>query len=195
LKTLGAVSEPVGIMIYPNDFDSKELIKEHLDEWNDGLETEEQIIYSDMAETITDMMGTMLNLIQTVLVAFAAISLVVSAIMIGIITYVSVLERTKEIGILRSLGARKRDIKRVFNAETIIVGFVAGALGIGLTYLMSFPINSILSGMLDIDNIVQMDIVQSIGLIVLSVGLTVLSGLIPASIASKKDPVDALRTE
>ncbi len=195
LKSLGALSEPVGIMIYPNDFDSKELIKEHLDEWNEGLDLEDQVVYSDMAETITDMMGTMLNLVQTVLVAFAAISLVVSAIMIGIITYVSVLERTKEIGILRSLGARKRDIKRVFNAETIIVGFVAGSLGIALTYALSFPINGILSKMLDINNIVQMDIVQSLGLVALSIGLTLLSGLIPASIASKKDPVNALRTE
>lgn len=195
LKGIGAVSEPVGIMIYPKDFDSKEEIKLYLDEWNEGLDQDEQIIYEDLAEIITDLMGDMIGLIQTVLVAFAAISLVVSAIMIGIITYVSVLERTKEIGILRSLGARKKDIKRVFNAETVIVGFVAGSLGILITFLLSFPINNILSGMLDIDNIVQMDITESLMLVGLSVGLTLLSGLIPASIASRKNPVDALRTE
>jgi len=195
LKLIGAASEPVGILIYPNDFDSKEEIKVYLDEWNENLEPDEQVIYQDLAEVITDLMGSMISMIQTVLVAFAAISLVVSAIMIGIITYVSVLERTKEIGILRSLGARKKDIKRVFNAETVIVGFVAGTLGIAITYLMSFPINNILSGILDIDNIVQMDITESLGLVALSVGLTLMSGLIPASIASRKNPVDALRTE
>lgn len=195
LKGIGAVSEPVGIMIYPKDFDSKEEIKTYLDGWNTDLEQDEQIVYQDLAEMITDMMGSMINMIQTVLVAFAAISLVVSAIMIGIITYVSVLERTKEIGILRSLGARKKDIKRVFNAETVIVGFVAGTLGILITYLLSFPVNNILSNMLEIDNIVQMDMMESLGLVALSVGLTLLSGLIPASIASRKNPVDALRTE
>ena len=195
LKRIGAIDTPVGVTIYPSDFEAKTKIKEYLDEWNEDLSEDDKVIYTDFAESVTSMMDSMLSMIKTVLVAFAGISLVVSTIMIGIITYVSVLERTKEIGILRSLGARKKDISRVFNAETFIVGLIAGSLGILLTYLLSGPINKILSKSMEIEQIVRMDVNQSIILIVISVVLTSISGLIPARIAAKKDPVKALRSE
>ncbi|MBF8982565.1 ATP-binding cassette domain-containing protein [Lutibacter sp. B2] len=195
LKQIGAIDTPVGVTIYPSDFESKTKIKEYLDAWNEDLSEGDKVLYTDFAESVTSMMDSMLSMIKTVLVAFAGISLVVSTIMIGIITYVSVLERTKEIGILRSLGARKKDISRVFNAETFIVGLMAGSLGILLTYLLSGPINKILSKSMDIEEIVRMDVNQSVILIVISVVLTSISGLIPARIAAKKDPVKALRSE
>ncbi|ERJ11037.1 ABC transporter ATP-binding protein/permease [Haloplasma contractile] len=195
LKTIGANTTPAGIAIYAEDFDSKTEIKDYLELWNADLSEDQQIVYTDYAEDISSVMTTMISLIQSVLVAFAAISLVVSSIMIGIITYVSVLERTKEIGVLRSLGARKKDISRVFNAETIIVGFFAGTLGIGLTYLLTFPVNIILGRMMEFDNIARMSMSESILLIGVSVLLTLISGLIPSGIASRKNPVEALRTE
>lgn len=195
LKIIGAIDTPVGVTIYPTDFESKTQIKEYLDSWNDSLDEDDKVLYTDLAESITSMMDSMVSMIQTVLVAFAGISLVVSTIMIGIITYVSVLERTKEIGVLRSLGARKKDISRVFNAETFIVGLISGSLGIFLTYLLSNPVNKVLSKSMQIDQIVVMDVNQSLILIVISVALTLVSGLIPARIAAKKDPVKALRTE
>lgn len=195
LKFIGAIDTPVGVTIYPTDFESKTQIKEYLDSWNDSLDEDHQILYTDLAENITSMMDSMVSMIQTVLVAFAGISLVVSTIMIGIITYVSVLERTKEIGVLRSLGARKKDISRVFNAETFIVGLISGSLGIFLTYVLSDPVNKVLSKSMQIDQIVVIDVNQSIMLIAISVALTLVSGLIPAKIAAKKDPVKALRTE
>lgn len=195
LKRLGAITVPVSISIFPTDFDSKESIKQYLDEYNVDLIEDEIIIYTDLAESITTMMSSLIGTIQTVLVAFAGISLFVSSIMIGIITYVSVLERTKEIGVLRSLGARKKDIKRVFNAETIIVGLTAGIIGVLLTSILVFPINSIMSRIVDVDEIAQMDTLQALSLIIISVILTLISGLIPSSIAAKKDPVEALRTE
>lgn len=195
LKTLGGLASPVGINIYPEDYEAKGLIKDYLDIWNEDLETDIQIIYTDLSEQITSTMTTMIDMIEIVLVAFAAISLIVSSIMIGIITYVSVLERTKEIGVLRSLGASKKDIKRVFNAETIIVGFTAGLLGVTLTYLISFPVNTLLFNLMDVEKVVQMDAIQSISLIGISIVLTMVSGLIPSSIAAKKNPVEALRSE
>lgn len=193
LKSLGGLTAPISINIYSKNYDSKEEIKNYLDNWNESAENE--IVYSDLSEEIASSMTSFIDMIQTVLVVFASISLVVSSIMIGIITYVSVLERTKEIGILRSLGASKRDIKNVFNAETIIVGLVAGTLGIGLSLLLSFPINMILENIIGFNNIMQVELIESLGLIGISVLLTLVAGLIPSSMAAKKDPVEALRME
>ena len=138
---------------------------------------------------------SIVNMISYVLIAFVSISLIVSSIMIGIITYISVLERTKEIGILRSIGASKKDISRVFNAETLIIGFIAGALGIICTYLITIPANAILKEVTNISNLVKVPLTPALILVVVSMILTVISGLIPAKMASKKDPVIALRTE
>lgn len=193
--SLGAVTTPTGINIYPKDFASKDSIKEYLDAYNTDKETEDQIIYTDLAETITSMIGTLINTITYVLIGFAAVSLLVSTIMIGIITYVSVIERTKEIGILRSVGARKKDVSRVFNAETLIVGFVAGTLGVGLSYALMVPINAIIAKLADINGIANLSVVSAIILILGSMGLTFIAGLIPSRMAANKDPVVALRTE
>ena len=136
-----------------------------------------------------------MDAITLVLVAFAAVSLVVSLIMIGIITYISVLERTREIGVLRALGARKKDITRVFNAETFIIGACSGLMGIGIAYLLTFPVNHILKNLTDLSNVAQLNPVHAILLVVVSVALTMLGGMIPARLAAKKDPVEALRSE
>ena len=196
MQTLGADSSPSNISIYPKDFDSKEKIKNYLEEYNNGKSDEDKIVVTDIAKTITGMFDTMLTVISVALISFAAISLVVSSIMIGIITYVSVLERTKEIGILRSIGARKKDIGRVFNAETIIIGAISGGLGVGITYLLTFPINSIVSIFApELGTIAVFSPVSAAALIVLSMGLTLIAGLVPSHIASNKNPVTALRTE
>ena len=195
LIQLGADTKPTGISIYPVDYASKDQIKDYLDAYNENHDADDQLIYTDLAETITSMTGTLLNTITYVLVGFAAISLVVSTIMISIITYVSVIERTKEIGILRSVGARKKDISRVFNAETLIIGFTAGVFGVGLSYLLSVPINSVIEKLVDIQNIASLDPTHAVILILGSMVLTLIAGLIPAKMASNKDPVVALRTE
>ena len=195
LISLGAITAPTGINIYPKDFASKDSIKTYLDSFNTGKTETDQVVYSDLAETITSMIGTLINTITYVLIGFAAISLLVSTIMIGIITYVSVIERTKEIGILRSVGARKKDISRVFNAETLIVGFTAGMLGVGISYSLTLPINSIIAKLVDINNIANLTAVYVIILVVGSMALTFIAGLIPSRMAAKKDPVVALRTE
>lgn len=195
LIQLGADTTPTGISIYPVDYASKDQIKDYLDAYNKNHDADDQLIYTDLAETITSMTGTLLNTITYVLVGFAAISLVVSTIMISIITYVSVIERTKEIGILRSVGARKKDISRVFNAETLIIGFTAGVFGVGLSYLLSVPINSVIEKLVDIQNIASLDPTHAVILILGSMVLTLIAGLIPAKMASNKDPVVALRTE
>ncbi|MFH0992991.1 MAG: ABC transporter permease, partial [bacterium] len=196
LQVLGADATPVSIQIYPVDFDAKTAVKTYLDAYNDGLAEADQIIYTDLAETITDTVGTFVDTITYVLVAFSAISLVVSSIMIGIITYISVLERTKEIGILRALGARKKDISRVFNAETFLIGLTAGAMGVGFAWILTFPINAILGRLLaEMSNIANFAGTAMIALILVSIILTLTSGLIPSRIAAKKDPVEALRTE
>jgi putative ABC transport system permease protein len=148
-----------------------------------------------MAETLSDTIGTLIDTISLVLIAFAAISLVVSTIMIGIITYVSVIERTKEIGILRSVGARKKDISRVFNAEALIIGFTAGAIGVALTYILSVPINIIVSNLAGISGIAALNPMYIILLIGGSMLLTLVAGFIPSRMAANKDPVIALRTE
>lgn len=195
LQALGADTTPTGINIYPKDYASKDQIKDYLDKYNEGREDAEQIIFTDLAEMITSITGTLLDTVTYVLVGFAAISLVVSTIMIAIITYVSVIERTKEIGILRSVGARKKDISRVFNAETLIIGFTAGVFGVGISYALTFPINFIISRLVEIIEIAWLRSVHAILLVVGSMALTLIAGFIPSRIAAKKDPVVALRTE
>lgn len=183
---LGAKSTPTGIEIYPKDFNSKDDIKEYLDSYNSNKDDIDQVIYTDMAEAITEITGTLLNTVTLVLVGFAAISLIVSTIMISIITYVSVIERTREIGILRSVGARKRDISRVFNAETLIIGFSSGILGVGISYFLTILINNILYNLTDIANVATLTLVHSIFLIIGSMGLTLIAGFILAKSAAKK---------
>ena len=192
---LGAKDIPYIINIYPKDFDSKEHIIEYLNDYNKNLDSKDKIIYMDMAETVSKLSGDIMDAITIVLVAFSAISLVVSSIMIGIITYISVLERTKEIGILRSLGARKKDVSRVFNAETFIVGLASGFIGIIIARLLIFPINMILEDLTELKDVAQMNPLHILILIVVSIILTLIGGAIPAIVASKKNPVEALRTE
>lgn len=195
LMSIGADTTPTGIDIYPKDYESKDKIKEYLDKYNDEKATDDQLIYSDLAETITSMTRTLLDTVTYVLIGFAAISLIVSTIMIAIITYVSVIERTKEIGILRSVGARKKDISRVFNAETLIIGFTAGAMGVGISYLLTIPINLIISALADISGIADLLPVHGFALIIGSMLLTLIAGFIPSRMAAGKDPVAALRSE
>lgn len=201
LISLGIAFEddPMVISVYPIDFESKELIMDIIDEYNqsvmDAGEEEKEITYTDMVGTMMSSISSIINSISYVLMAFVAISLVVSSIMIGIITYISVLERTKEIGILRSIGASKKDISRVFNAETIIVGFVAGLLGIIVTILLNIPVNKIIEHFSDLKNVAKLPVAGAIILIVISVVLTMIAGLLPSRVASKKDPVEALRSE
>lgn len=196
LRTLGVDSTPSSIAIYPVSFEAKEAIRNHLDAYNEDRSESERIIYTDLAAIVTELTSDVINGISYVLIAFSSISLIVSSIMIGIITYVSVLERTKEIGILRSLGARKRDIARVFNAETTIIGFVSGALGVLIAFLLTFPINAIIGNLVDqLDRLAVMPIQAVFALIAISIVLTLIAGLIPSSIASRKDPVAALRVD
>lgn len=195
LGYLGADTLPVAIYIYPNDFDTKDYVTDYLDDYNEGKKEKDTIQYTDTAKMISSLTGGIMDAITIVLIAFSSISLVVSSIMIGIITYISVLERTKEIGVLRALGARKKDIKRVFNAETFIIGIFSGLLGIGIAYLLTFPTNIIIENLSSLANVAKLNPVHAIILIIISMTLTIIGGAIPATIASKKDPVDALRTE
>ena len=195
LGYLGAESVPVAVYIYPNSFKSKDSITTYLDKYNDGKEEKDEIRYVDMASMISALSGNIMDAITIVLIAFSSISLVVSSIMIGIITYISVLERTKEIGILRALGARKKDIKRVFNAETFIIGIFSGILGIAIARILIIPTNIIIENASQLSNVAKLNPIHAIILITVSVTLTILGGLIPASMASKKNPVEALRTE
>lgn len=195
LGYLGAESVPVAVYIYPNSFKSKDSITTYLDKYNEGKEEPDEIRYVDMASMISALSGNIMDAITIVLIAFSSISLVVSSIMIGIITYISVLERTKEIGILRALGARKKDIKRVFNAETFIIGIFSGILGIAIARILIIPTNIIIENASQLSNVAKLNPIHAIILITVSVTLTILGGLIPASMASKKNPVEALRTE
>lgn len=195
LSYLGGNSAPVMITIYPKDFETKEQILEYLDAYNEGRESEDKIVYTDLASTITAMTGSIMDGITLVLIAFAAVSLVVSLIMICIITYTSVLERTKEIGILKALGARKKDITRVFDAETFILGVFSGVLGVIIAWACTFPINDIILEQAGLENVAQLNVVHAILLVIVSTILTVLGGHIPARMASKKDAVEALRSE
>lgn len=195
LASLGASSIPTSISLYPVDYDAKSKITDYLDQWNVGLDEKDSIEYTDMAAIVANLSESIMDAITLVLIAFAAISLVVSLIMIGIITWISVLERTKEIGILRALGARKKDISRVFNAETFIVGVCSGVLGISIAYLLTFPINHVLYSMTELTNVAQLNPIHALALIIISLLLTMLGGMIPARMASKKDPIEALRSE
>ncbi len=195
LSYLGADTYPMMINIYPKDFDTKEKIIKYLDEYNDKQDDENKVVYTDLASTISSLSSDIMSAITIVLIAFSAISLVVSSIMIGIITYISVLERTKEIGILRALGARRKDITRVFNAETFIIGLCSGIIGIIITYILLIPTNIILENITDLANIARLNPIHALILIIISLILTLIGGFIPATMASRKDPVIALRTE
>ena len=189
------LDDPYRINIYPKDFESKEKITEKIEAYNNGSAEADKITYTDYIGLLMSSVSTIINAISYILIAFVSISLVVSSIMIGIITYISVLERTKEIGILRSIGASKRDISRVFNAETLIVGFGAGVIGIGVTLLLNIPINIIIKNITDISGLSKLPWLGAAALVGISMLLTFIAGLIPSKIAAKKDPVIALRTE
>lgn len=193
------LEKPSSIMIYPVDFASKDVISDKIEEYNDAVRAEgreEAVInYTDYIGLMMSSISTIINAISYVLIAFVAISLVVSSIMIGIITYISVLERTKEIGILRSIGASKHDISMVFNAETLIVGFVSGAMGILVTMLLIIPINAVIEYLSGISNVAGLPWAAALILVLISMALTFIAGLIPARMAAKKDPVVALRSE
>ena len=201
LELLGAVdlNKPSSISIYPKDFDAKDSITQEIDNYNqkqrDEGKEENVINYTDLIGIMMSSVSQIIDTISYVLIAFVAISLVVSSIMIGIITYISVLERTKEIGILRAIGASKKDISRVFNAETFIVGLIAGLLGIGVTILLNIPITNIIYAVTGVSVSVTLPAVGGIILVIISMVLTIIAGLIPAKMASKRDPVEALRTE
>ena len=195
LSTLGGNDIPFSIQLYPKDFNSKDKIIEYLDKYNETKQDEDKIVYTDYASTVTKLSSGIMNGITMVLIGFSSVSLIVSSIMISIITYISVLERTKEIGILRSLGARKKDISRVFNAETCIIGFVSGVMGVGIAYLLTFPINIVIKNATDLSNVALLSVNHVIIMITISIVITMIGGLIPAKMASKKDPVIALRTE
>ena len=201
LTKLGVVdlNKPSTINLYPKDFDSKDMITNIISDYNNKQtqeSKEENVInYTDIVGIMMSSVSTIIDVISYALIAFVGISLVVSSIMIGIITYISVLERTKEIGILRSIGASKKDVSRVFNAETLIVGLVAGLLGIGVTLLLNIPINIIINMLVGITGIAKLPVGGAIILVVISVVLTMVAGLIPARFAAKRDPVEALRSE
>lgn len=194
MQKIGGDSTPTGMNIYPKDFSGKEKIIAYLDQWN-ADNPDSEVVYVDMSEMATSMLNEIIRIISIVLVCFAAISLVVSSVMIGIITYVSVVERTKEIGILRSLGARKIDISNVFNAETFIIGLLAGVIGVIVTYILSIPINLIIYNLVEIGTLCMLSPWHALIMIVVSFVLTLVAGLVPSSVAAKKDPVEALRTE
>ena len=200
IKTLGGSDKVSRIAIYANDFDNKELVLNYLDQWNtDHDDSDEarsmQITYTDTVGMLMSIMQTMIDIITYVLVAFTAISLVVSSVMIGIITYVSVVERVKEIGVLRSLGARKQDIRNLFNAETFIIGLAAGLIGIAISYVLCIVISLVLESLTGIGGVASLPALTAFIMVCVSVVLTLISGLIPAQSAAKKDPVIALRSE
>ncbi|MBR5140359.1 MAG: ABC transporter permease, partial [Clostridia bacterium] len=209
VRYLGGNDLANNVLIYPKSFDDKNLVTDYLDRWNDtdnvkvinvngkDIKAEDRIsvTYTDTLELIINLINTMIDVVTYGLVAFTSVSLVVSTVMIGIITYVSVVERIKEIGVIRSLGGRKKDVRHLFNAETFIIGLLAGLIGVGFTYFASAIVNLILKPIIGYASIAALPIGQAILLVALSVGLTCISGLIPASSAAKKDPVIALRTE
>lgn len=195
LAYLGGSHKPHQILIYPKTFDQKDAVTKYLEEYNKDKALDDQIIHTDLALTISSLTRNIMDAITVVLVAFAGLSLVVSLIMIGIITYVSVLERTREIGVLRALGARKKDITRVFDAETFIIGLLSGTLGIIIAFALTIPINEIIYRQTQLPGVASLQLSHAVSLVLLSLVLTVLGGHIPALIASKKDAVEALRSE
>ena len=200
LEKLGVadLDEPASISIYPMDFEAKERVDELIDEYNDQIAADgegQEIQYTDIVGTMMSSVTDIVNAITYILIAFVAISLVVSSIMIGIITYISVLERTKEIGILRSIGASKRDVSRIFTAETFIIGLVSGVLGIAVTVLLDIPVNIIIEQVADVKNLAAVPVGAGAALVLISVLLSLIAGFAPSRVAAKKDPVTALRTE
>ena len=197
LQKLSAVdiNSPSTINIYAKSFDDKEKIADVITQYNETAEEDDQISYTDYVALLMSGVNTMINAVSYGLIAFVSISLIVSSIMIGIITYISVLERTKEIGILRSVGASKKDISRVFNAETAIIGLTAGLMGIGVTLLLNIPISMVIDNLTGIGNIAKLPVMGAVILVAISVALTMIAGLIPSKLAAKKDPVIALRSE
>lgn len=202
LEKMGAIdiNNPSTISIYPKDFTSKEQIEKGIEEYNkkqtDDGKSENELTYTDMVGTMISSVSNIVDTISYVLIAFVAVSLIVSSIMIGIITYISVLERTKEIGILRAIGVSKKDVSRIFNAETLIIGFIAGAIGIGVTMLLTIPINKIIYNVTGgVEVVTKLPIVAGIILVVISILLTMIGGFIPSKVASKKDPAVVLRSE
>ena len=195
LSTLGGSSTPASILIYPNSFKNKDKVLSYLDKYNKGKSKADKIVYTDLAGTVSSLTGGLMDAITYVLIAFAGISLVTSMIMIAIITYTSVLERTKEIGILKALGARKKDITRVFDAETTILGVASGVLGVVIAWLLTFPVNAVLSNVTGLNNVAHLNPMHGVILIIISTVLTVLGGHIPARMAAKKDAATALRSE
>lgn len=195
LTMLGGSDTPTTVQIYPTTFKDKDRVLKYLDKYNAGKAKADKVIYTDLAGTVSDMTGGLMDAITYVLVAFAGISLVTSMIMIAIITYTSVLERTKEIGVLKALGARKKDITRVFDAETFILGFGAGVFGIVVAWLLTFPINSVLSNVTGLNGVAVLNPLHAVILVIVSTILTILGGHVPARMAARKDAAIALRAE
>jgi len=201
LHAFGCADEnnPTSISIYTDTFEKKDHLTNLIAEYNEICveegRDEDVISYTDYVALMMSSISTIINIISYVLIAFVSISLVVSSIMIGIITYISVLERTKEIGILRAIGASKKDISRVFNAETLIIGFSAGIIGIAFTLLFCIPANMIIHHLTDISNLAQLPWQGGVILVAISMVLTTIAGLLPAGIAARKDPVESLRSE
>lgn len=195
ISYLGGESIPMAIQLYPKNFNTKEKVLKYLDAYNNDKEEKNQILYTDLGALFSNLSGSIMSAITIVLISFSGISLIVSSIMIGIITYISVLERTKEIGILRALGARAKDISRVFNAETAIIGLASGIIGILLGWLLTFPVNIIIENLTELANVAKLNSLHAIILVIISITLTMIGGAIPSKMASKKDPVEALRTE
>ena len=198
MKSFGKVSydAPDSISIYTDSFENKEAVSDCIEAYNETVDEDSQITYTDYVALLTASITSIVDVISYVLIAFVAVSLVVSCIMIGIITHISVLERTKEIGILRALGASKRNISQVFNAETFIIGFCAGLIGVGISALLTIPINSIIAQLVGSDTVrAVLPVGAAVILIAISMLITVVGGLLPAKRAAKKDPVTALRTE
>lgn len=198
LSEMGVVSldAPSSINIYADDFESKDAITDCITSYNETADEKDRITYTDYVGLLMSSVTTIVNVISYVLIAFVAVSLVVSSIMIGIITYISVLERTKEIGILRAIGASKRNISQVFNSETFIIGLCSGLIGIGVTILLLIPGNAIIHAIIGSESVnASLPVMSAVILIILSVVLTLIGGFIPSKKAAKKDPVTALRTE
>lgn len=192
---LNDLSDPASIQLFPKDFESKDVVVDIIDDYNSGKSEEEKLVYSDIVGVMMSSVTTIINAISYILMAFVSISLIVSSIMIAIITYISVIERTKEIGILRAIGASKKDVSRVFNAETLIEGTFAGVLGIFVTLVLNIPINIVIKNITDISGLSKLPMGGAVILVIISIALTFVAGLIPSSMASKKDPVEALRSE
>ena len=197
LKKLGAYSQPSSVSVYPNDGEAKNKILNYLDAWNDSHENspEDKVVYTDLQGIAVTMMSRMINVTTWVLVAFSAVSLLVSAVMIAVTTYTSVIERTKEIGVLRSLGASKHDISSIFNAETSLIGALAGVIGLTFAVIIGVVLNCVLANLFEVTNIVLFTPEVIVGMLALSIVLTLVAGLIPAGIAANKDPVTCLRSE